>query len=231
MATFSKIVSALVLLALAALTAVRLGFVTEAQSPFSPLSLDTPGQWFVDFKLAALRDDAERCRSVLTPRVIDAVPVSDRPLRNGCGWRNTVAFSQIDGASMSVRPLTCDMAAATALWVIDAVQPAARATFGSGVAEIHHFGTYSCRNIAGRDRRSQHAKANAIDISGFTLEDGRAVSVLKDWTGSGHKAAFLHRIFDGARPYFRIALGPDYNAAHADHFHFDRGGFLAFSRG
>jgi len=231
MATFSKIVSALVLLALAALTAVRLGVVTEAQSPFSPLSLDTPGQWFVDFKLAALRDDAERCRSVLTPRVIDAVPVSDRPLRNGCGWRNTVAFSQIDGASMSVRPLTCDMAAATALWVIDAVQPAARATFGSGVAEIHHFGTYSCRNIAGRDRRSQHAKANAIDISGFTLEDGRAVSVLKDWTGSGHKAAFLHRIFDGARPYFRIALGPDYNAAHADHFHFDRGGFLAFSRG
>src|SRR5680860_1438807 len=143
MAIFSKIVSALVLLALAALTAVRLGLVTEAQSPFSPLALDTPGQWFVAFKLAALRDDPELCRSVLTPRVVDAVAVSDRPPRNGCGWRNAVAFSQIDGASMSVRPLTCDMAAATALWVINTVQPAARATFGSGVAEIHHFGTYS----------------------------------------------------------------------------------------
>jgi len=231
MATLSKIVSALVLSALAALVAVRLGLITEAQTPFSPLSLETRNQWFVGLKLGALRDDPELCRSVLAPRIIDAVAVADRPPRNGCGWRNAVAFNQIDGTRMNVRPLTCAMAAATALWVIDSVQRAARAAFGSGLAEIHHFGTYSCRNIAGRNRRSQHARANAIDISGFTLEDGRSVSVLRHWNGAGPKGAFLHQIFDGARPYFRITLGPDYNAAHADHFHFDRGGFWGFGHG
>jgi hypothetical protein len=224
MAAFSKIISALVLLALLALGAVRFGLVSEGLNPFSPLALDDPGQWFVDFKLAALRDDPALCRAVLDQRHVDAAPVPDRPLRDGCGWSNSVAFSRIGGAGLAVRPLTCEMTAATALWVIQDVQPAARAAFGSGVAEIHHMGTYSCRNIAGSNRRSQHAKANAIDISGFTLEDGRHVSV-RDWNRGGPKAAFLNSVYDSACRYFRVTLGPDYNAAHADHFHFDRSGF------
>jgi hypothetical protein len=226
MTALSKILSALVLLAVVALAAVRLGLVTEAHSPFAPLSLDAPDQWFVDFKLAALRDDPRLCRVLLTQQpYVDAVPVPDRPPRGGCGWQNGFAFSKVGGASLSVRPLSCEMTAATTLWVLREVQPAARATLGSGVAKIHHFGSYSCRNIAGRDRRSQHAKANAIDISSFTLEDGRNISVLKDWTGTGAEAAFLDRIYDGACRYFRVTLGPDYNTSHADHFHFDRSGF------
>ena len=38
------------------------------------------------------------------------------------------------------------------------------------------------------------------------------------------EAAFLRDVRDGACDWFDIVLGPDYNAAHADHFHFDRGG-------
>lgn len=198
MATFSKILSSLVLLALAAVAAVRFDLVTERHSPFSPLSLEETDQWFVDFKLAALRDGPELCRAVLNTRVIDAIRLPDRSPRNGCGWSNSFAFSRVGAADINVRPLTCEMTAATALWVINKVQPEARATFGSGVARIHHLGTYSCRNIEGSDRRSQHAKANAIDISGFTLEDGRTISVQKDWNGEGAKTAFLDEVFDGA---------------------------------
>ena len=227
MAALSKIISALVLLAIAALAAVRFGLVSKDLNPFSPLSLDNHQQWFVDFKLAALRDDERLCRSVLNQRYVAAVPVSNKPLRGGCGWSNSVAVSRVGAAIMTVSPLTCEMTAATALWVLQDVQPLARATLGSGVARIHTVGTYSCRNIAGRDRRSQHAKANAIDISGFTLEDGRNVSVGKDWNGSGAKAKFLKSVYEGACRYFRVTLGPGSNAAHAGHFHLDRSGFRA----
>ncbi len=227
MASLSKIISALLLLAVAALAAVRFGLISEDVNPFSPLSLDNPQQWFVDFKLAALRDDEQLCRAVLNKRHADAVPVSDKPLREGCGWSNSVSVSRLGGAKVTVSPLTCEMTAATALWVIQDVQPLARATLGSGLAQIHTIGTYSCRNIAGRDRRSQHAKANAIDMAGFTLEDGRYVSVRNDWNSNGPKAKFLKRVYRGACRYFRVTLGPDSNAAHADHFHLDRSAFRA----
>ena len=227
MAALSKIFSALVLLAVAALAAVRFGLVSEDFNPFSPLFLDNPHQWFVDFKLAALRNDEQLCRAVLNPRFVDAMPVSDKPPHEGCGWSNSVAVSSIGDANMTVSPLTCEMTAATALWMIQDVQPLARATFGSGIVKIHTIGTYSCRNITGSGRRSQHAKANAIDISGFTLEDGRSVLVRNDWNGNGPKAKFLKSVYEGACRYFRVTLGPDYNAAHADHIHLDRSAFRA----
>ena len=140
MAALSKIISALVLLAVAALAAVRFGLVSEDLNPFSPLSLGNPQQWFVDFKLAALRDDAQLCRTVLNQRYVDTAPVSDKPLREGCGWSNSVAVSRVGDAKMTVSPLTCEMTAATALWVIQDVQPLARATLGSGLARIHTMG-------------------------------------------------------------------------------------------
>jgi hypothetical protein len=73
--------------------------------------------------------------------------------------------------------------------------------------------------------RSQHATANAIDISGFTLDGGRQISILRDWTSKGPEAAFLKEVHHRACRYFRVALGPEYNAAHKNHFHFDRGAF------
>mgnify|MGYP001174961954 CR=1 FL=1 len=103
------------------------------------------------------------------------------------------------------------------------VKPAAERHFGQPVARIQHYGIFACRNIAGSSRRSQHATANAIDIAGLTLEDGTQISVLNDWDDEGAKGAFLRDLRDGACDLFRSVLGPDYNAAHADHFHLDMG--------
>ena len=54
------------------------------------------------------------------------------------------------------------------------------------------------------------------------LEDGRRVSVLRDWKGDDEKAAFLRRARDEACSVFGTVLSPDYNAAHADHLHLDQ---------
>jgi hypothetical protein len=71
---------------------------------------------------------------------------------------------------------------------------------------------------------SEHATGNAIDIAAFVLEDGRRISVLGDWEAEGEKARFLKAVRDDACDIFATVLSPDYNAAHADHFHFDQGG-------
>ena len=61
-----------------------------------------------------------------------------------------------------------------------------------------------------------------IDIAGFVLEDGRRISVLRDWNDDEEERRFLRVVRDGACGVFATVLSPDYNAAHADHFHFDQ---------
>lgn len=217
----------LVLLAIATVAAFWLGLVPQRLSPFPPLALDQPANWFIDPRLTALRHDPALCRAVLKAPYIEARPIPDRPIRNGCGWTNGVAVRSVGSAEIGLNPVTCEAAAALALWVNHDVQPLAQSILGSRVTRIHDMGTYACRNIVGnvmwKDFRSQHAAANAIDIGGFTLADGRHISVLKDWRGSGPASRFLRAVHDRACRYFRVTLGPDFNPAHRDHFHLDRG--------
>ena len=204
-----------------------LGFVPQRWNPLSPVSLDEPDAWFIDFRLAALKRDPESCQVVLREPHIKATPIVDRGIKKGCGWVNAVHIREVGGANIGVGRLTCEASAALALWVEHEVQPLAINMFGSQVASIQHLGTYACRNIVGNSKwskwRSQHSLANAIDIAGFRLEDGTQISVATDWRGGSRKARFLRTIHDGACRYFRVAIGPNFNAAHRDHFHYDRG--------
>lgn len=206
-----------------------LGLVPARIIPFGALDIARDDQWFVDFRIAALRADKSLCRAVLKAPIIYAEPVTDRPIVDGCGWSNAVAVSQISAARLATGEISCQMAGALAMWLEHSVQPAAQKTLGSKVTGIRHMGVYACRNIVGakglKPFRSQHARANAIDIAAFTLTDGRVVSIAKHWRTSGPESAFLHQIHDGACGYFRVAIGPDYNEVHHDHFHLDRGAF------
>lgn len=205
------------------------GLVPPRFLPFPTLDLEARDSWFVDLRLAAMKNDPERCLAVLRPPAIAAVAVKDSPIRNGCGWANAFSVSRAGEARLAVDKMTCDLAAAFAMWMAHSVQPAAARLLNSRVASIRHMGVYACRNIQGSRRlggfRSQHARANAIDVSAFALADGRTISVLHHWKGKGAEAEFLHTIHDEACRYFRVALGPDFNAAHANHFHLDRGAF------
>ena len=203
------------------------GLVPQRYSPLAPISLAEPPSWFVDFRLAALRRDPALCRSVLAAPHIAAAPIPDNAVHNGCGWVNAVRVGTVGGAQLGAAQLTCEAAAALALWVEYEVQPLAVATYGSRVVGLDDMGTYDCRNIVGNrrwaDMRSQHALANAVDIGGFRLENGQHISVAGDWKGDNRDAHFLHAVHERACRYFRVAIGPDFNAAHWNHFHYDRG--------
>ena len=61
----------------------------------------------------------------------------------------------------------------------------------------------------------------------FVLADGRRITVKDDWSGgTAAERRFLRVIHESACKRFGTVLSPDYNAAHADHFHVevDEGG-------
>lgn len=209
------------------LTAAWFGKVPVRYNPLAPPDLAEPRAWFLDSRLARLSDNREACTRILRQPFITAAPIEDLPYRNDCGWTNGFKVAEAGDARLHVSALTCESAAALALWMAHEVQPAAIEILGSRVTAVQQIGGYSCRNIVGNpmwaDFRSQHATANAIDIASFTLADGRRVVLTKDWTGATPQAQFLRRVRDGACRYFRAVLSPDYNAAHRDHFHLDRG--------
>lgn len=115
----------------------------------------------------------------------------------------------------------CAVTAAMALWTRDVVQPLAQQYFGQKVVQLENLGSYNCRKIAGKQAQSQHSTANAIDISAFVLADGTRIALINDWEPGDRRSEFLHAVRDGSCDLFSTVLSPDYNRAHADHFHLD----------
>lgn len=195
--------------------------------PWTELDLSRPIGAFTGRKLAALGGEGEKCRTLMRRAGIRFVPL---PARRGgqCGYDDAVRFSPGGALTIGYRPVdlgtSCPVAAGLALWEWHVVQPAALRGFGTKVASIEHYGSFSCRRIYGRSEGawSEHASANAVDIAAFRLADGRRISVAGDWEGDGSKALFLRDVRDGACRLFATTLSPDYNAAHRDHFHLDQ---------
>jgi hypothetical protein len=194
---------------------------------WAPLELDHPIGWATGRKLADLREDVRLCRDFLRRSGIgfEALPPAGQgPCRREDRLR--LAAGRIE--SLTVTPgdaqATCPLYAGLAMWLRHGVQPAAEQTLGSRVARIEHFGTNSCRRIGGADAQgwSEHATGNAIDIAAFDLEDGRRITVWRDWPNGEDRAAFLRSARESACTMFGTVLSPDYNAAHADHFHLDQ---------
>ncbi|GLK79296.1 extensin family protein [Methylopila turkensis] len=192
-----------------------------------PLDLREPPGAFTQWRIRALAASPETCARVLARSGLPVRAAPDRPIANGCGYVDGVAPSAAALALDAPPVMRCPLAAAYLAWERHTLRPAARRLFGVELAGVAHFGAYSCRNVYGRasGRRSQHATANAIDISAFRLADGRTVSVLRDWSDAGPAGRFLREARDGACGVFAGVLSPDYNAAHADHLHLDLGGF------
>ena len=195
--------------------------------PWTDLHLRDPVGLFTVRKLAALGNRPDQCRALLAEAGIGDVPVPPRRSGLDCGYADGMRLAA-DGRSVAFAPAglvtSCPVAAALALLERDVVQPAARRYFGSRVTMIDHAGSYSCRRLYGRSEGafSEHSTADAVDIIGFRLADGTQVSVARDWRSSGPRAAFLRDVRDGACRLFATVLSPDYNAAHADHLHFDQ---------
>lgn len=190
--------------------------------PWKPLRLDQPVGLATAAKFARAAADPALCRQVLREGGLAFAEQPDR-LSGDCATVNTVRLTGV-ALSPAGPVMTCPAALGYAFWMRHAVQPAARAELGGPVVRIDHYGTYACRNVYGRaeGRRSEHAFANALDVSGFRTASDQA-SVAGDFRREDGRGRFLRRVRDGACPWFRGVLSPDYNAAHADHFHLDFG--------
>ncbi len=191
--------------------------------PEAPLGFATKSQF-----LRMSFEPSKTCMTMARDIVpFNSIPAEPHKPNKTCGWKvaRVVYGSEITVLKPGEANMQCPLAIGTYIWMRE-VDALADKYLGAGLKKIHHAGTYSCRRQNGNDsgQWSEHAFANAWDITGFELSDGRVISVQKDWKSKDKaRRKFLHAARDKACKIFRVTLSPDFNAAHHDHFHVDMG--------
>ena len=140
----------------------------------------------------------------------------------GCGIPDAVRVREVAGISLSQEStIDCGTAKALKTWVERSAKPELR-SFGGGLKRLRVAAHYACRtrNNQPGAKISEHGKGRAIDISGFILNDGSEISVLRGWNEAKTKRA-MRAMHKGACGPFGTVLGPNSDRFHRDHFHFD----------
>lgn len=196
-------------------------YLPSYYNPLAPLELSDPPNWLTQFKLKRLTP--ARCQTLLQQaneqKLITSQSVADSA--GECPLTNVVRVRDFGVVKLSSSFLaSCPLALRSALYVGQQAAPLTERLMMSQLTRIEHLGSYACRNIYHRPdaRRSEHASAQALDISGFILADGRHVTVLRGWKQE-ESATWLRTLLSASCHYYGNGLGPDYNAAHANHFH------------
>lgn len=224
------IVTLLLALCLALLLAACGGRPAPVQRPpvrLPPPDLNAPSGARIGDQLRQLNSDARLCHALLERADgLSVMRLADTREGPGCGLTNAARITRAPTPLAKPVPLTCPMIAGLYLWTREVVQPAARRHFGTGVQSIETFGSFACRNRNSQPgtRISEHATANALDVSGFVLADGRRVPVEAGWISPyATTRGFLREIHKGACRYFSVVLGPDADHFHRNHIHMDMG--------
>ncbi len=202
-------------------------YLPSYYNPLAPLELSDPPNWLTQFKLKRLTP--ARCQTLLQQaneqKLITSQPVADSA--GECPLTDVVRVRDFGVVKLSSSFLaSCPLALRSALYVGQQAAPLTERLMMSQLTRIEHLGSYACRNIYHRPdaRRSEHASAQALDISGYILADGRHVTVLRGWKQE-ESAMWLRALLSANCQYYGNGLGPDYNAAHANHFHLGIRGF------
>jgi hypothetical protein len=175
-----------------------------------------------DFKTADVTSAPSACRTRLsTFAVVTPMPRLIGP--GACGGGDIVRIDAVllsGGKKIEIKPapyLQCPMAEQLALWLRDDAVPL---TAASGVLQrLETYDDFDCR---GRNRKmsgkvSEHGKANAIDLRGFTFEGGRYIHLTdikadKPLREAARKSACAR---------FMTVLGPGSDGYHEEHIHLD----------
>ncbi|TMJ56883.1 MAG: extensin family protein [Alphaproteobacteria bacterium] len=168
---------------------------------------------------------ASACQERLTPDVVVMHPLPSITGPGSCGAEDVVSLDAVvlkDGQRLALAPaatLRCPMAEAVAHWIREDVAPAAAATFGSPARTIVAGVSYECR---GRDRipdakLSEHAHANALDLRGLKLANGKVV----DFTDKAVIKEFRDTVRQSACGRFTTVLGPGSDSYHERQIHLD----------
>lgn len=162
--------------------------------------------------------------------VIEAQPPLIGP--GDCGATDVVKLQAIilkDKTHVAVTPpavLRCGMAEALAHWVRDDVT-AAVAGLGTTVRTLDNYASFDCRGrnrVAGA-KISEHGIANAIDIRGVALANGKFAGL----TDRAVPKDFRDTMKMSTCARFTTVLGPGSDGHHETHIHMDmaerRGGY------
>jgi len=162
--------------------------------------------------------------------VIEPLPSFGGP--GDCGATDVVrleAIIQPDKSQVAVSPpatMRCTMAEAVATWVREDLT-ATTAQLGSTPRALDNYASYDCRGrnrIAGA-RISEHGLANAIDVRGVHLANGR----FAEFTDRRISREFREAVRKSVSARFTTVLGPGSDGHHETHIHMDlaerRGGY------
>ena len=177
--------------------------------------------------------EPERIYQAACPAVLQGLVAAEMvpPLSDGaCGEQSPLRVTAVLSRGRLVplsSPITtnCQMASALPDWVAD-VDGYAQAMLGSPLAAVTTGTSYMCRNRNNGETgfTSEHGFANALDVTGFTLEDGRSIGVEGNWLpATAPEGRLLRLAHDAACGGFTTVLGPEANAEHKDHLHLDLG--------
>ena len=167
-----------------------------------------------------------QCHLDLTREDVTYRVLPDRRFAGGCSALGAVQLLEIGTPVTNLGAMTCPLARQFARWVRLDVQPAAERWLDAPVARVESFGTYACRSVNAQPgaRLSEHGYANAVDVGAFVLAGGRRVTVAAGWNGDDRRVReFLRAIHAAGCRRFSIGLGPDSDAFHYNHLHFDMG--------
>lgn len=170
-----------------------------------------------------------QCTAELLSAGIRFRALPDQQFGGGCSAAGAVQLLDIGVPTTNLGALRCGLAGKFAAWIRYGAQPAARQLLGSELIRVESLGSYACRNTVGTAkvtggpvRLSGHAIANAVDVGGFVLADGRRITVRGGWAAADPAVReFLQAVRRSACRRFGTVLSPDYNAAHADHLHLE----------
>jgi hypothetical protein len=155
-----------------------------AKNPQQPvLPGDAPTVAWTDAEIAQAK---AKCATLLQGLELDYAPLE--PIKEGrCGAPAPILLRGVGSdPKVMIEPpatVTCAVAASLSKWLDKTVQPAARATFEAAVVKLANASSYICRNrYNGTDTLlSEHALANALDISTFVFQSGEKLTVLASW--------------------------------------------------
>jgi hypothetical protein len=164
------------------------------------------------------------CRLALTEAVAIAPSIPDIKGAGGCGGEDLVRLEAVvlpDKRRVPLKPaavLRCAMATAIADWIRSDMAPLAEG-LGSTISGLDNFNSFECRgrNRVVGARLSEHGRANALDIRGIKLANGRSISFTDRAVPRETRESVLHSMC--AR--FPTVLGPGSDWYHEDHIHLD----------
>ena len=200
----------------------------DRHNPFAPLVIAEPPNWLTGFKLERAKRDPPRCARLVAALPWRAEPLPDRRTGEGCGFTDAWRVSTLGNVGVGdAFSLSCPSVLALAMWQQHTLDAAAQRHFGEACAAWStSAATHAATSTAVKTR---HAAAMQRLTPWTSPASCCKAAVASPSSATGRtmarRGAFLRDAHGGACRWFHGVLGPDYNAAHRDHFHLETGGW------